>query len=157
MIYRPCDMEQNILKLVILGHFFAILPISLPPTPLKYQKAKLWKTEESAWRYYYFTHVYPKWQSYNVWFLRHWAQQTGFFVILDHFLPFYWSASPPLQNTKKQNYEKLKKEPGDIIILHTCTINDSHTMYDSWDIEHNRQIFLSFWTIFCPFTPLTTQ
>ena len=33
-------------------------------------------------------------------------------------------------------------------------------MYDSWDMEHNRQIFFSFWTIFCPFTPpppLTTQ
>ena len=30
-------------------------------------------------------------------------------------------------------------------------------MYSSWDIEHDGQNFLSFWTIFCPFTPLTTQ
>ena len=34
-------------------------------------------------------------------------------------------------------------------------------MYDSWDMENNRQNFLSPWTIFCPFTPrpslLTTQ
>ena len=35
------------------------------------------------------------------------------------------------------------------------TKNDVHIMY-SWDIEHNGQNFLSFWTIFCPFTPLTT-
>ena len=26
-------------------------------------------------------------------------------------------------------------------------------MHDSWDMEYNRQIFLSLWTIFCPFTP----
>ena len=25
-------------------------------------------------------------------------------------------------------------------------------MYDSWDMEHGRQNFFSFWTIFCPFT-----
>ena len=30
-------------------------------------------------------------------------------------------------------------------------------MYGSWDMECNGQNFLSFWTIFCPFTPLTTQ
>ena len=30
-------------------------------------------------------------------------------------------------------------------------------MYDSWDMELNRQNFLSFWIIFCLFTPLTTQ
>ena len=38
-----------------------------------------------------------------------------------------------------------------------CTINDNHIMYSFWDIEHERHIFLSFWTIFCPFTLLTTQ
>ena len=30
-------------------------------------------------------------------------------------------------------------------------------MYGSWDTECNRQNFLSFWTIFCSFTPLTTR
>ena len=101
----------------------------------------------------------------------------------------------------------LKKTPGDIIILHICTLHDNHMMYGSWDKEHNdiifchsgpffallppmdqenqnffkngkstwrycpftsindshmmygssdmnsnRQNFLTFWTIFCPFT-----
>ena len=30
-------------------------------------------------------------------------------------------------------------------------------MYGSWDIECDGQNFLSFWTIFCPFTPITTR
>ena len=53
-------------------------------------------------------------------------QQTEFLVILDHFLPFY-----PPNNPKNQNFEKLKKRPGDIIILHMCTINDNHMIYSS--------------------------
>ena len=39
-------------------------------------------------------------------------------------------------------------------ILHMCTINDSHMMYGSWDMEHDRHNFLSFWTIFCLFIPV---
>ena len=30
----------------------------------------------------------------------------------------------------------------------------NHMMYGSWDMEHDRENFLSFWTIFCPFAPL---
>ena len=37
-----------------------------------------------------------------------------------------------------------------------CTTNDIHMMYGSWDMECDRQNFMSFWTIFCP-TPLKTQ
>ena len=48
--------------------------------------------------------MYHKWQSYNVWFLRHGAWQAKFFVILDHFLPFY-----PPNNLKNQNFEKRGK------------------------------------------------
>ena len=77
---------------------------------------------------------------------------TDFFVILDHFLAFY----PPM-DTENQNFEKMKKTPDDIIILQMCTINDSHMMYGSWDTECNGQNFLSFWTIFCPFTSWTAQ
>ena len=61
-------------------------------------------------------------------------------------------------NQKSQNFEKMKKTLGDIIILHLCTRNDNHMMYGSSDIKHNRQIlFFSFCAIFCPFTLLTTQ
>ena len=88
----------------------------------------------------------------HVWFLRYGAQQTLSFVILYCFLPFYPSIDP-----ENQNFEKMKTIPEDIIILQICTINDSHMMYGSWDMEHDGQNFLSFWNIFCPFTPLPTQ
>ena len=81
---------------------------------------------------------------YQVWW-------TEFFVILNHFLPFYQPNNP-----KKQNLEKMKKMPEDIIILRMFTINHNHIMYCSWDMKCDEQNFLSFWTAFCPFTPLTT-
>ena len=49
-----------------------------------------------------------------------------FFVILGHFLPF----DPP-SNLKNQSFEKMKKTPEDIIILHLHTTNDDHMMYGS--------------------------
>ena len=80
------------------------------------------------------------------------VQWKEFFVILDWSLPFY-----PPNNTKDQNFEKMIKTPGDMIILHRFTINDNHIMYGSWDMKRDEQNFLSFWTIFYPFTCLTTQ
>ena len=46
----------------------------------------------------------------------------------------------------------MKKITGDIIILDMCTKNHNHMMYGSWNIECDRQNFLSLWTVFCPFT-----
>ena len=91
-------------------------------------------------------------QSGDAWFLRYGVRQTEFFVIMDRFLPFY----PPM-DPENQNFEKMKKTLEDIIILQMFTINDSHMIYGFSDMECNRQNFLSFWTIFCPFTPLTTR
>ena len=58
-----------------------------------------------------------------------------------------------VQNDKKLCLLSNKKLSGNIIILHMCTINDNHMIYGSWAMEHDRQIFLSFWITFCPFTP----
>ena len=71
------------------SEFFVILDQFLHFHPITTQKIKFWKNEKSAWRYCHFTHVYHKWQSYDVWFLRYGVWQTEFFVILDHFLYFY--------------------------------------------------------------------
>ena len=74
---------------------------------------------------------------------------TTVFVIFYHFLSIY-----PLNNPENLNFEKNEKNmPGDIIILHICTLNESHMMYGSRDTECDRQNFLSLWAIFCPFTP----
>ena len=51
----------------------------------------------------------------------------------------------------------MKKTPGKIIISHMCTINSNHMMMVTEILSMTDRIFLSFWTIFCPFTPLTTQ
>ena len=160
--------------------------------------------------------------------------------MLDHFSPSYPPSNPKNQNFERikrasanvifythvprttiiwctcslrQNLEKMKKTPGDIIILHLCKTNDDHMTHGSWDMERDRhifffhfgpflpcssrnnpknqnfeewkkyqeisfytsvpkmtiircmvpetwsatdRIFLSFWAIFCPFTPLKT-
>ena len=118
-------------------------------TPSQPKNWKFRKNKKKPWLSFY-TCV-PQWQSCDVWFLRYWVRRTEFFVILDHFLPFY-----PPSNPKNENFEKkMKKTLGDIIILHKCTINDNH-MYGSWDMKRDRHNVLSFFTVFCPFTPLTT-
>ena len=71
-------------------------------------------------------------------------------VIMDYFLPS--TAKTPLKN---QNFEKMRKLDGDLI-LHMCTKNQNHTRHRSWDMEWDRQNILLFWAIFCPFTSLLT-
>ena len=67
--------------------FFVILDCFMPfSPPNNKKKSKFWKNEKSTWRNYHFTHVYHKWQSYDVWFLRYRAWQTG---SLDHFGSFF--------------------------------------------------------------------
>ena len=38
-------------------------------------------------------------------------------------------------NPENQNFGKMRKPPGDIIILHMCTVIDNHMMYGTWDIK----------------------
>ena len=80
-----------------------------------------------------------------------WSMTNRIFCHLDCFLPFY-----PPKNPKNQHFEKIKSKSGDIIILHMCTMNYIHMIYGFWDIKCDKQNFLSFWTAFCPFNPLTT-
>ena len=66
-------------------------------------------------------------------------------------MPFY-----PRNNLKNKNLEKLKKIPGNIIILQWCTKNHDHMLYCCGYIVHNRWNYhFSFWAIFCSFTSLT--
>ena len=70
---------------------------------------------------------------------------------MGYFLPFYPLNSP-------QNFKKMKKTPGDIIILHNCTKNYDYRIYCSWGMACDRcNCYFSFWAIFCPFTPLTAH
>ena len=51
---------------------------------------------------------------------------VNIFVILDRFLPF-----SPHNNLKNQDFEKMKKRPGDIIISHKCNKSHDHILYGS--------------------------
>ena len=119
------------------GPFFAF-------TLLTTQKIKILKNCEICWRYYHFTHMYHKWQSSDVWFLRYQVQQPDFLSFWIIFLPFY--------NPKNQNFEKMKNTPGDIIILHKYTKNHDHMLHCSWDMAHDGcNCYFSFWAIFLTF------
>ena len=50
-----------------------------------------------------------------------------------HFQLFFALSPSPPNNSENQNFEKMKKKetPGDIKILHLCTINDNNMMYGS--------------------------
>ena len=137
-----CD-RQNVLSL---------WTVFCPFTPIWTHKIKIWKNEKNTLRYYHFTNVYHKWQSYDIWFFRYRVHQTKCFVILEHFVPFYLP-----NNLKNQNFEKLKKTPGDIIILHKCTKNHDHMLYCSLNITRNGCNYFSLWAIFCPFPSLKAR
>ena len=74
----------------------------------------------------------------------------------------FWSLFCPLTThplllmiPKIQILKKVKKMPGDIILLYIHTIYQHHMIYRSWNIRCDRQK-LTFWAIFRPFSPLTT-
>ena len=72
--------------------------------------------------------MYHREQSYDVYMAPEiWsAMDRIFFIVLNHFFALL---TP--NNTKNQNFEKVRKTPGDIIILHKCNLNDNHLMYGS--------------------------
>ena len=130
MMYGFWDMECDRQKFLSFWNDFC--PFTTPP-PSRHglRKSKFWKNGKLAWRYH-FTQVYHKWQWYDVWLLRYEAWVTNFFVILDHFLSFYLPNNP-----RNQNFEKLKKTPGDITILQKCIKNNDHMLYCSLGMAHN--------------------
>ena len=74
-------------------------------------------------------------------------------VIMGHFLSFNLS---PRENPKNQNFEKNENKLLEISSSYTCT-KKKNMRYGSWDMEWDRQNFLSFWDSFWSFTSLTTQ
>ena len=58
-------------------------------------------------------------------------------IVISHF-GLLFALLPP-NCPKNQNFEKMRKKPGDIIILHRCTKNYDQTMYSSWDMLRDRR------------------
>ena len=144
MIYGSWNVRCNGQKFL---SFWVLFLLFQPPENPKNQNFKIEKKHLEISFYIFAPYLRIIWyMAPQTW------SMTDRIVILNHFLPFY-----PPNSLKNQNFEKLKKMPRDIIILHMCTLNDNNMMYGSWDMECDRQNFMSFWTIFCPFTPLKTR
>ena len=97
--------------------------------------------------------MYHKFQSYDVWFLRYQAWQIEFFVILDHFLPFY-----PYKNPKKAKFWKNEKMPLEISSFYINVPKIMIICYTILEIWCATDVILIFYfgIFFPPFTPLTT-
>ena len=96
MMYVSWNMESN------RQNFSSFWTIFYTFTPLTHPKNQNFeKIKKNIWRYYHFTQVYHKWQSYGVWFLRYGVKRAEFFVILHSFLPFYPNDNPKIENFLK--------------------------------------------------------
>ena len=137
--YGSWDMEGDRHNFLSFWTVFALLP------PCGPRKSKLSKNGKNTWRHYHFTNINDSDMMYG---------SSDMECNGQNFLSF-WTVFCPFtpNNPKNQDFEKMKKLSGNIIILHRCNVNDNHMMYGSWDGKGNRQNFLSFQAIFCPFIP----
>ena len=118
MMYGSWDMECKGENFLSFWNVFRTF------THLATQKIKILKKWKKTCRYYHFTHVFHKWQSYDVWFLRYLAWQTISLL--------FWTIFPPKKTQKIKILKKWKNSPVNIIILHKCTKNHDHMLHCSW-------------------------
>ena len=156
-MYDSWDMENN--RQNFLSPWTIFCPFTPHPSPLTTQKVNtFWEIEKKKnkkkktpgdivilqkWTIHDNHMMYGFWDMEWNWQI--FCRFRSFFVLL------------PIKNLQNQNFEKMNKKPGAIIILQMCTTNDNHMMYGSWDMECNGQNLLSFWNVFCSFIPLTQE
>ena len=87
---------------------------------------------------------------YGFWDMKH--DRQNFLSFWTIFCPFTLPKKP-----KTQNFEKLKKIPGDIIILWKYAKNHDHMLYCSLAMVHNGCHFFFILGYFCPFNSLTAR
>ena len=120
MTYSSWDIKQNILKLLILGHFLPFYPDKTP----KNQNFKKWKNLlETSSQYMMYSSWDTEWDRQNVW---------SFWAIF-----CFFTMNPPLpppsptNDPENQNFEKKLKIPGDIILLYIHVYHKWRS-YDIW-------------------------
>ena len=140
MIYISWDTEQNIPKLVTLGHFLPFYPSKKPQN----QNFEKWK---NFLELYHFPNMYqkPQYMIYGSWdteWDRH--NSLSYWAI---FCPFT-NTSPPQWYQKSKFWEKKKwKKCLDILFFYTymCTINEDHTIYMNSMEMSTTPLILKFW------------
>ena len=121
--------------------------------PLKTQNIKIKKLKK-PWRYYHFTHVHHKLQSYDVWFLKYWAWQIDSFAILDNFLPIYFL------KTRKSKFWKNEKKHLEISSFYKIVPKIRimcYTVPEIWHITDVIIVIFHFGLFFALSPPLTAQ
>ena len=141
MICSSWNIECDILKLVIMGHF---LPFYHSAPTWKIRILKKWKELLEISSLY----ICTKNHNHKVWFLRYRVRQTDFFC---HFEPFF-AYLAAWQFGKLKLWKNEKSIYKCHHFTHVYQKIRSHNVYPFWDMERGRQNFLSFWAIFCPFT-----
>ena len=143
--------------------FLSFWAIFYPFTTLTTWKIKIlkkWKKFQK--RHHHFTQVYHKGQSYDIYFLRYQLQQTDFFVILGHFLPFYLPLTARKMKISRKR-EKLKKKKWrkhleiSSFYAHVPKIMIICSTVPEIYVCDKCNCYFFFWAIFCPFTSLTAQ
>ena len=112
---------------------FSFWAISCPLTSLAAQKVNISKIKKKAPGDIIILHKCTKNHDHMLYCPWDMAPDTFNCFSFWEFFPFYPANSP-----KKQNFKKMKKNPGDIIILHMCTKKYHYMMYGSWDIVGDR-------------------
>ena len=107
------------------GLFFALLPLRQP---------EKWKLKKNIWRYH---RLHKCTKNHNHMLYCSWDMARDTCNCFFHFGLFF--ALLPPNSPKNQNFKKMKKVPGDIIILHMCTKNYDWMAYGSWDMVCDRQ------------------
>ena len=71
--------------------------------------------------------------------MRYSSWDTEWDIIFCHFRPFFALLTPsPSNNPKNQNFEKMKKASGDVIVLNLSNKKHDHMMYAYSDMECDR-------------------
>ena len=65
-------------------------------------------------------------------------------INISHFGLFFALLLTTLKSPKNLNFKKMKKNPGDIIILHRRTKNYDQMMYGYWDMVHDGYNYFAF-------------
>ena len=107
--------------------------------------------KKNTWRYHYFTPVHQKSWWYDLQFLRYrvWQTEIGNYGSL-------FALLPPPKNPKDHNF-KIMKKLLEISSFYTSISKTTIIWGTLPETEWNRQDFLSFTAIFCPFNPLNPR
>ena len=126
-------------------------PFFCPFTPLTINKIKILKKKRKTLKILSFYTSLPKMPFV-------WCMVPEIRSITERTFCHFWASFchfTSLTTRKIKISKKMKKIPGDIIILYKCTKNHDHMLYCCWDtVCDGCNVYFSFWAIFCPFTPL---